>query len=240
MHTNPLAFSVTVLAVIVAFLGFDAGVTANGQLVIGAATWAFLLVACVPLSAEERNRVALVVLFATMAEVLGSLVLGVYVYRLENLPSFVPPGHGLVYLAGLRISHSAPVLRHGRAFVAGAAAAVAVWGALGLTVLDRPDVLGALAGAGLIYMLLRGPAPALYAGVFVIVACLELYGTAIGAWHWAETVPGTPLGAGDPPSGIASIYVLFDISAITVAPRVRAGISSLRRLPPLARTAGSC
>ncbi|HEY8778423.1 MAG TPA: hypothetical protein VIL93_01410 [Solirubrobacterales bacterium] len=231
--TDPLAFAATVVVVIAAFLGLDAGASAYEQLAIGVATWALLLAASAPLSAEERSRVALVVLVATGAEVMGSIVLGAYTYRLENLPAFVPPGHGLVYLAGLRISRSAPVLRHARTFVAAAAAVVVVWVTIGLVILERTDLLGALAGAGLVYMLLRGRAPTLYAGVFVIVAFLELYGTSIGAWHWAQTIPGTPVGAGNPPSGIASIYVLFDIAAITLAPRLLAALDSLRRLPPL-------
>ncbi len=233
--TDPLAFAATVLAVIAAFLGLDAGASAYEQLAIGVATWALLLAASVPLSPEERSRVAVVVLVATGAEVVGSIVLGAYTYRLENLPAFVPPGHGLVYLAGLRISQSATVRRHARAFVAAAAAMVVVWAGVGLALLERSDLLGALAGAGLVYMLIRGRAPTLYAGVFVIVAFLELYGTSIGAWHWAETIPGTPVGAGNPPSGIASIYVLFDIAAIALAPRLLTVLDSLRRLPPLLR-----
>jgi hypothetical protein len=237
--TDPLSFAATVLVVIAAFLGLDAGASAYEQLVIGAATWALLFAACKPLSPEERGRVALVVLVATAAEVMGSIVLGAYTYRLENLPAFVPPGHGLVYLAGLQISRSGPVRRHARAFVGVAAAVVVVWAAVGLALLERTDLLGALAGAGLVYMLVRGGAPTLYAGVFVIVAFLELYGTSIGAWHWAETIPGTPVGAGNPPSGIASIYVLFDIAAIALAPRLLASLSSVRRLPPLARLATS-
>ncbi len=203
--TDPSVFAATVLLVIVAFLGLDLHASAQQQLAIGAATWALLIAAFLPLSAEERSRVALVVLVATAVEVLGSIVLGAYVYRLGNLPSFVPPGHGLVYLAGLRISQSVPVMHHPRAFATGAAAVVVVWGALGLALLDRTDLLGALAGIVLVYMLVRGPAPTLYAGVFAMVAFLELYGTSIGAWHWAEVVPGTPVGSGNPPSGIASI-----------------------------------
>jgi hypothetical protein len=235
--TDPLAFAAAVLAVIVAFLGLDHGASPHEQLLIGAATWVVLLAACAPLSPEERSRVALVVLVATAAEVVGSIILGAYVYRLDNLPSFVPPGHGLVYLAGLRISKSALVRRHPHAVATGAATAVAAWAAAGLVLLDRTDLLGALAGVVLVYMLIRGRAPTLYAGVFLMVAFLELYGTAIGAWHWAEVVPGTPLGAGNPPSGIASIYVLFDIAAITLAPRLLAALDSVRRLPPFARLA---
>ena len=237
--TDPLVFATAVLLVILAFLGLDQGASPHEQLLIGVATWAILLAACAPLSAEERSRVVLVVLVATAAEVVGSIILGAYVYRLDNLPAFVPPGHGLVYLAGLRISQSAPVRHHARAFAAVAATAAAVWAAAGLVLLDRTDLLGALAGLLLIYVLIRGRAPTLYAGVFLMVAFLELYGTAIGAWRWAEAVPGTPLGAGNPPSGIASIYVLFDIAAITLAPRLLVALDSVRRLPPLVRFASS-
>jgi hypothetical protein len=173
---------------------------------------------------------------ATGAEILGSIVLGAYTYRLDNLPAFVPPGHGLVYLAGLRISQSPPVRRHARAFVGAVIAIVAAWGLAGLVLLGRTDELGAITGALLIYVLLRGRAPTLYAGVFLMVAFLELYGTSIGAWHWAATAPGTPLPAGNPPSGIASIYVLFDIAAITLAPRALAAVERLRERLALAVT----
>jgi hypothetical protein len=227
---DPLPFAASVLLVIAAFLGLDHSADLGEQMGIGAATWAVLVAACVPLTVDERSRVALVVIVATCAEILGSIGLGAYVYRLDNLPAFVPPGHGLVYLAGLRISQADPVVRHPRAFAGLAATAAAGWGLAGLVALDRTDVLGALAGAPLVYALLRGRAPTLYAGVFGVVAFLELYGTAIGAWHWASAVPGTPVSAGNPPSGIASVYVLFDIAAIALAPRLPARFAALRGL----------
>jgi hypothetical protein len=235
----PLPFAGMVLCVIAGFLALDHFANADEQLLLGAATWLILIASCVPLSREDRARALLVVVVATCAEVLGSIVLGAYTYRLENLPAFVPPGHGLVYLAGLRISQSEPVRRHARLFVGAVIAIVAAWGAAGLVLLGRTDALGALTGALLIYVLLRGRTSTLYAGVFLMVAFLEIYGTSIGAWHWAATAPDTPLPAGNPPSGIASIYVLFDISAIALAPRVLAAIDGLRRLPPLARFAGA-
>jgi hypothetical protein len=143
----------------------------------------------------------------------------------------VPPGHGLVYLAGLRISQSGAVRGHPRAFVRATIALAALWGLAGLFLLGRTDVLGAMTGSALIYVLLRGRAPALYAGVFLVVAFLEIYGTSIGAWHWAATAPDTAVPTGDPPSGIAGVYVLFDIAAIALAPRL---LGALDRLRPLA------
>lgn len=237
-HTpaRPLLFAAMVLCVIAGFLGLDHFASLREQLLLGAATWLILIASCASLSREDRARALLVVLVATCAEVMGSIVLGAYTYRLENLPAFVPPGHGLVFLAGLRISQSSLVREHRQAFLNGTIALVAAWGAAGLIALGRTDALGALAGALLTYVLLRGRANAtIYAGVFLIVGFLEIYGTSIGAWHWANTAPGTPVPAGNPPSGIAGIYVLFDISAIALAPRLLAALDGMRQLPARAR-----
>jgi hypothetical protein len=225
-----LGFAGIVLVVIAGFLAIDRVGAVEVQLVLGAATWAVLIWACAGLEPEERARVALVVIVATCAEILGSIVLGVYEYRLANLPAFVPPGHGLVYLGGLAISRWVIDNGHRRAFIAGVIAFVAGWGALGLVALGRTDLAGALAGALLVYCLLRGRAPELYGGVFLIVAFLEIYGTAVGAWSWATQVPLIGIPAGNPPSGIASIYVLFDIAAIALAPRLLAALRALPRL----------
>ncbi len=106
------------------------------------------------------------------------------------------------------------------------------WGLAGVTVLSRTDVAGAL-GAGLLALyLVRGRAPAVYAGVFLVVAWLELYGTAIGTWEWAPIIPGTGVPQGNPPSGVASGYVWFDIVALALAPRVLAGWQRLRGRAP--------
>jgi hypothetical protein len=227
----PLPFAAMVLCVIATFLALDHFASASQQLLIGAATWAILIASCAPLGREDRVRALLVVVLATCAEVLGSIVLGAYTYRLENLPAFVPPGHGLVFLAGLRISQSDLVRLHRRVFITAAIGIVAAWGIAGLLLLGRTDVLGVITGVALIYVLLRGRASTLYAGVFLVVAFLEVCGTAIGAWHWAATTPETPLPAGNPPSGIAGVYVLFDIAAIALAPRLLGALDRLRPLP---------
>jgi hypothetical protein len=224
----PLPFAAMVLCVISSFLALDHFASQGEQLLLGAATWAILLASCVSLGPEDRARALLVVMVASFAEVLGSIVLGAYTYRLENLPAFVPPGHGLVYLAGLRISQSSPVRRHPDGFVWAVIAMVAAWGVAGLLLLGRTDVLGAVTGAALVYVLLRGRTATLYAGVFLVVGFLEIYGTSIGAWHWAATAPDTALPAGNPPSGIAGIYVLFDVAAIALAPRLLGVLGRLR------------
>ena len=70
-----------------------------------------------------------------------------------------------------------------------------------MTVLPRMDVGGAIGAGILAIYLVRGRAPEVYAGVFLVVAWLELYGTAIGTWEWAAVIPGTGIPQGNPPSG---------------------------------------
>ncbi|MGB8005111.1 MAG: hypothetical protein WCF27_12730 [Gaiellaceae bacterium] len=207
-----------IAAYLAALLAVDTQVDLHGQLVLGALTWIVLLIAARPLTAERRAQVAVVICAATVAELTGSILWGVYSYRLHNLPTFVPPAHGLVFMAGLSLSEA--LKRHSRALVAVAAAAATVWGVLGLTVLPRLDAAGAIGVPLLLAFLWRSRARAAYAGVFLVVGALELYGTAIGTWRWAETLPGLGIPDGNPPSGVASGYVWFDVMALLFAPRL--------------------
>ena len=86
--------------------------------------------------------------------------------------------------------------------------------------LPRLDVAGAIGVPLLLVFLWRSRSRATYAGVFLVVAALELYGTSIGTWRWASTLPGLGIPDGNPPSGVASGYVWFDVMALLVAPYI--------------------
>jgi hypothetical protein len=216
-------------AYLAALLALDTQVGRGGQLALGLVTWLVLLAALVPLRPLARAQALGVVAFATIGEVTGSLVWGVYHYRLHNLPLFIPPAHGIVYLSGLALAGAVP----SRVLVRCAAAGAAAWGIAGLTVLPRLDVAGALGVALLCLFLWRSRARAVYAGVFLVVAALEIYGTSIGTWRWARELPGLGIPDGNPPSGVASGYVWFDVMAMLVAPYLVAlGRHGLRLLRP--------
>jgi hypothetical protein len=197
-------------------LALDHFATYPEQLGLGVVTWAVLIALAWQLPLIQRAMVLGVVFFATIGEVTGSLVWGVYRYRLHNLPLFIPPAHGLVYLTGIAIA--AALAPHARAVVVAAAAAAVTWGVLGLFVLPRRDVAGAVGIPLLLLFLWRSRNRAVYASVFLVVAALELYGTAIGTWRWAAELPGLGIPDGNPPSGVASGYVWFDVMALLVAP----------------------
>jgi hypothetical protein len=61
------------------------------------------------------------------------------------------------------------------------------------------------------------------------VAALELYGTAVGTWTWAQTIPGTGIPNGNPPSGVASGYVWFDVTALALAPWLLSTVQPVKR-----------
>ena len=203
-----------------ALLAVDRSVDARGQLMLGIVTWAVLVGVVRRLPALPRAQVAVVVLVASLMEVVGSILWGVYAYRLGNLPMFVPPAHGLVYLAGLHLSRSRLVAAKQIVFVAAVLVVGLAWMTAGLTILPRQDVAGTIGLATFALVVLCSRARATYCGVFLAVAALEWYGTALGTWQWAETIPGLGLPDGNPPSGVASGYVLFDVAALAFAPRL--------------------
>src|SRR5262249_15588066 len=81
----PLPFAGTVRCVIAGFRALAHFADVDEQLLLGAATWAILIASLGPLGREDRARALLVVVVASCAEVIGSIVLGAYTYRLQNL-----------------------------------------------------------------------------------------------------------------------------------------------------------
>jgi len=210
----PRWYTAALPAYLAALLAVDTQVGYDVQIGLGVLTFAVLAAALKPLAPLARAQALGVVVFATVGEVTGSLVWGVYHYRLHNLPLFIPPAHGLVYLSGLALAGTLPK----RPLVWIAAVGAAAWGIAGLTVLPRLDVAGAFGVPLLLVFLWRSRFRATYAGVFLVVAALELYGTSIGTWRWAASLRGLGIPDGNPPSGVASGYVWFDVMALLVAP----------------------
>jgi hypothetical protein len=217
---TPGMFVPAMAAITLLGLWFDSLSGIRLQLLFALCAWIFLAIAFRYQSADRRAQVTVVVLVATCAEIIGSIIWGVYTYRLGNLPLFVPPGHGLVYLTGVAISDTSWFRRRPRVLINTALVLALGWAILGLTVLPATDVSGAIGATTLAIFLIVGRAPAIYAGVFLAVAFLEIYGTAMGTWTWAAEVPGLGMPQGNPPSGAASGYVFFDIAALALAPYV--------------------
>jgi hypothetical protein len=214
----------------------DAGAGIWRQRLLGLVTWIGLLVLLRRESRSVRAQVAVVVAYATLIEYSASPLLGLYTYRLHNVPAFVPPGHGMVYLAALAIGRSPAAERLRRPFLGLALAVCGGWALWGIAISERRDVLGVLLFLCLVRFVLRGRSPLTYAGAFVVTVALELAGTWIGTWQWAATDPTGHLGIGNPPSGIPGAYCFLDQAGMALAPLVLVWVAAagaaLQRLRP--------
>jgi hypothetical protein len=185
---------------------------------LGLLTWGVLLLALRGVSPMVRAQTLVVVAFATCIEYVFSPTLEVYTYRFDNVPAFVPPGHGLVYLSAFALGHAAFVERHRRTAVAVVLAVGGAWAAYGVLLADRPDVLGAFWFGCLAAFVILGPSQPVYLGAFVAVSWLEVFGTHLGTWTWGTLDPTGWVTIGNPPSGAAGGYGWFDLAGLLAAP----------------------
>lgn len=191
-------------------LPIDVRTTPAEHAALGLTAWVFLAVALRMQPRDVRIQVAVLVCVATILEFVGSIVWRAYTYRLDDLPLYVPAGHGLFYLCALRVAALPVLLARARQIVLVVTAAATAWMLVGLVRPPLPDLLGFVVWAVFIRFVVRGRYPLLYAVSFVMTAALEFYGTALGAWRWAPVLPGLLLPAGNPPACIGSGYAAMD------------------------------
>jgi hypothetical protein len=226
------------LALLFSFVGLvaiglplDRASTAAQQATLSVLPWGFLAIALSFQPGAIRVQVISLVILATALECVGSLVWGAYIYRLENLPLYVPAAHGLFYLSALRAA-SLPVLtRHTRSVVAAVGAGATAWMLYGLFARPLPDLLGFVTWAIFIRFVIRGRNPLLYAVSFLMTTALELYGTSLGIWTWSPVLPVLMLPAGNPPTGIGAGYAAMDALTRRVVARLE-NARAARRLAP--------
>jgi hypothetical protein len=191
------------------------------QTAVTVITWLLLAAVFVAVDGHERRQLVVVVLVATAFEITFSIIWGLYVYRFGNLPMYVPPGHGLIYLLAVRISQIGPVHASRRVTSGLVTVAVCSWVAWALVVPDHPDVVGLCLLPSLLYCLWFARRWHVYAGAFVATTILEIVGTQFGNWRWADAVPGLGIPQGNPPSAIAAGYCLLDAIVLLLAGRVQ-------------------
>jgi FtsH-binding integral membrane protein len=219
---SPGLLVLAVMGWITVVLLLDANGSRGLQLVLGALTWVALALVLWREKPLVRIQALVVVAFATAVEYTFSPVLEVYIYRFHNVPSYVPPGHGLVYLAALSVGRMALVRAQTSLCAAVALAAVGGWAVSGVVLADRPDVLGLFWFLCLAGFVLWGPSRGLYVGAALVVSYLEIVGTSLGTWSWQPYDPTGLVSIGNPPSGAAGGYGWFDLAALLLAPPVLA------------------
>jgi hypothetical protein len=202
----------------------DASASMEKQNALGVSGWVFLIGLLLGENREVRMQVVIAVIFATIGEHFASPFMGGYTYRFGNVPAYVPPGHGMVYLTAVALARSGLFLRHARVIATLVVLVCGVWSLWGISGFARQgDAVGALLFCLFLVYLFKGRSPMVYLAAFFITTWLELIGTAVGTWKWAAIDPVLGLPQGNPPSGVAAWYCLVDAAAIGGAPIILNG-----------------
>ena len=197
----------------------DANASIEKQNALGVCGWVFLIGLLLGENREVRMQVLIAVVFATIGEHFASPFMGGYTYRFGNVPAYVPPGHGMVYLTAVALARSGLFLMYARQIAVLVVLVCGTWSLWGISGLAaQGDWVGALLFCVFLIYLFKGRSPMVYLAAFFITTWLELIGTAVGTWKWAAIDPVLKLPQGNPPSGVAAWYCLVDAVAMGGAP----------------------
>jgi hypothetical protein len=162
-----------------------------------------------------REQMIYAVFIAVLGEYLFSILLGMYTYRLENVPHYVPPGHALVYVGVLYFSRASAIIKNRikiekffTLFIIIYATAFLIFG---------NDVFGFVMTVATLLILRKKPRERLfYLTMYITVAYLEIIGTNYLCWKWPSTAWGIFdfLPSFNPPSGISLFYFLLDLGTL--------------------------
>ncbi len=215
--TDYFIASFTFFCVAVCLLS-DAHADLAKQNALGVCGWVFLIGLLLGECKYVRMQVIIAVAFATVGEHFASVYMGGYTYRFQNVPAYVPPGHGMVYLTAVALGRSAFFHQHARKIARFVVVVCGVWSLWGISgIPEQGDAVGALLFFVFLAYLFKGRSPMVYLAAFFITTWLELIGTAVGTWKWAAIDPVLGLPQGNPPSGVAAWYCLVDAVAISWA-----------------------
>lgn len=206
----------------------DAHAAIEKQNALGVCGWVFLIGLLLGETVETRVQVGIAVIFATIGEHFASPYMEGYIYRFHNVPAYVPPGHGMVYLTAVALARSGLFQTYAREiakFVVLVCGMWSLWGISGIP--DHGDAVGAMLFCVFLAYLFKGRSPMVYLAAFFITTWLELIGTAVGTWKWVPIDPVLGWSQGNPPSGVAAWYCLVDAVAMGGAVPVMIGLNNI-------------
>jgi hypothetical protein len=164
---------------------------------------------------RAREQMIYAVIIGFVGEHLFSIGLGMYTYRLGNVPLYIPFGHAVVLVAVVYFCKES-VIRANKKLLEKVFTIFILVYSLSFLVLAN-DVFGFVMSLLVIFLLRNKPRERLfYLTMYIAVAFLEIIGTSYGCWFWPETAfDAIPfLKSANPPSGISLFYFLLDLGSL--------------------------
>ena len=153
---------------------------------------------------KERIEMITVLAFATPMELFFSEVWNIYEYQRGLMPLFVPAGHYFLFDLGrimankMKQSLALPIL-------------IPFIPMVSYGVYDGSDTSGLILLILVLVFTRFGPQPRLYASMAWAALAMEIVGTQLGNWTWANDVPWTGLTAWNPPLLVGAFYCFGDL-----------------------------
>lgn len=232
----PIWLSVAALMVLICFLDstYVSSRFAHSQWIANAIMLVYFVFMYRNAPTRLRGLMKYGVVVATIGEVVFSLFVGMYEYRLANVPVYVPPGHSILYGAVYYFVREPAVLRN-RRWLSPLMLAMGV-GYAAFWLLARNDVYGAVCtGVFLFWISREASSRMFFLAMFLLVAYLEQLGTRFECWYWHPTLLDRFdwMPSGNPPSGISVFYFGFDVGCLLAylkrRPELRARFKRLKK-----------
>jgi len=166
-------------------------------------------------SKQVKQLMLFGLIVAVGGEVLFSLLLGMYTYRLDNLPLYVPFGHAIIYASIYYLVKEPLVLKYQQTIIKILyllmllySTAWLIWG---------NDTFGFICMLIIVWLFQRRPKTKLFfLFMFFTIVYLELLGTYYQCWSWPSIWFNqfTWVSSANPPSGISVFYFAFDAGCL--------------------------
>lgn len=208
-----------------AFSALDRGLWGmEGQAIADVLAGLFFLLLLWGLDAQERLMALIFVPFSAIAEYLFSPIWEVYLYRLDQVPLYVPLGHAILFSTGLMISKLKSV--ENLAYLK-----LASLGTIALlfcgSVFLFQDIFSAVLGLLFALVICWRSCRLIYPIMCFLVLYIELLGTHLGCWAWEARAFGV-IPTTNPPFGAFVFYVFGDIAVLRAARQINS-IYSVRK-----------
>ena len=192
-------------------------ITENAQIYANALMLFVFTITFFKVTKRIKEQMLAAVLIGFFGEYLFSVLLGMYTYRLGNVPLYIPFGHAFVYIAVLCFSKAASIKKHRTLLEKFFTISIFIYATLFL--IFKNDVFGFVMTIATLLILRNKPRERLfYLTMYISVAVLEIIGTTYECWWWPSTawnvIPFLP--SYNPPSGISLFYFLLDLGCLWV------------------------
>lgn len=212
--------------------------TSNAQLYVNVLAIISFFLMYFRANPRTRKLMIYAVVVGFLGEYFFSVYLGMYTYRLENVPLYVPFGHAALYGRVFIFSKDSLIKKHHKAIEQFFTICILLLATIYLIFFK--DVFGFAMTVCVFLLLLKRPKDRLFFySMYILVALLEIGGTAFGAWKWPNVAFNVVefLPSNNPPSGISLFYFLLDVACFLIyTQRNKIGWKRLRNIRKLSKS----